>query len=117
VTNAVKHFKWEPRGKRRLHKRPDLSEIRACNHWLVAEIATIKPRVIVALGGSALRAVSGSSLAIEKARLAELLHYTGARVVATYHPSAILRADGERKDAWRKLLINDLQRAATLAAG
>jgi DNA polymerase len=116
VTNAVKHFKWEPRGKRRLHKRPNVSEIGACNHWLAAEIAATQPRVIVALGATALRAVSGSSYPIEQARLADVVHSTGARVVATYHPSAILRADDERREQWRGLLISDLRRAATFAA-
>ncbi len=116
VTNAVKHFKWEPRGKRRLHKRPTSSEIRACHHWLVEEIATLQPRVIVALGASALRALSGSSPPIETARLVDVAHSTGARLVATYHPSAILRADPARQEQWRGLLISDLKRAATLAA-
>ncbi len=59
ITNAVKHFKWQPRGKRRLHKRPDAAEVAACNHWLDAEVLQVKPRIIVALGASALRAVAG----------------------------------------------------------
>jgi DNA polymerase len=116
VTNAVKHFKWEPRGKRRLHKKPNMTEIRACNMWLIEEMAAIKPRVIVALGASALTALMGSSYSIEKARQIDLEHSTGARVVATYHPSAILRADDGRKEEWRKFLIDDLRRAATFAA-
>jgi uracil-DNA glycosylase len=116
VTNAVKHFKWEPRGKRRLHKKPNMSEIRACNMWLVEEISSIKPRVIVALGASALAGLVGSSYTIEAARKADLTHSSGAKVLATYHPSAILRADDGRKDELREFLIADLKRAITLAA-
>jgi DNA polymerase len=116
VTNAVKHFKWEPRGKRRLHKKPNTREIRACNMWLVEEIAMLKPRVIVALGASALSALVGAVPSIEKARHAELAHATGTRVIATYHPAAILRADDGRKEEWRQFLISDLQRAAAVAA-
>ena len=70
ITNAVKHFKWQPRGKRRLHKRPDAREVSACNHWLDAEVAQMKPRIIVALGASALRAVAGLTDSIESARAA-----------------------------------------------
>jgi uracil-DNA glycosylase len=116
VTNAVKHFKWEPRGKRRLHKKPNVSEIRACNIWLVEEIAAIKPRVIVALGATALSALVGSSYSIEAARKVDLAHSGGAKVLASYHPSAILRADDGRKDELRAFLIADLKRAVTLAA-
>jgi uracil-DNA glycosylase len=116
VTNAVKHFKWEPRGKRRLHKKPNVSEIRACNIWLVEEISGIKPRVVVALGASALTALVGSSYTIEAARKVDLAHPSGARVLATYHPSAILRADDGRKDELRAMLVADLKRAVVLAA-
>jgi uracil-DNA glycosylase len=116
ITNAVKHFKWEPRGKRRLHKKPNVSEIRACNIWLVEEIAAIKPRVIVALGATALSALVGSSYSIEAARKVDLAHSGGAKVLASYHPSAILRADDGRKDELRAFLIADLKRAVTLAA-
>src|ERR1700691_5016608 len=68
ITNAVKHFNWEARGKRRLHKRPQLRHIEACSVWLTAEISTVMPRVIVALGATALRAVSGASLPIVRVR-------------------------------------------------
>lgn len=116
ITNAVKHFKWEPRGKRRLHKRPDAAEVMACNHWLDAEIAQIKPRIIVALGASALRAVAGSSDAIESARTLQIPHASGARIVCTYHPAAILRADAANADTLREYLVGDLRRARELAA-
>ncbi|MDP9087828.1 MAG: UdgX family uracil-DNA binding protein [Pseudomonadota bacterium] len=115
VTNAVKHFKWEPRGKRRLHKRPGAGEIKACSIWLEGELAAVKPRVIVALGATALKALSRSSLTIEAARRQDIPIGQGATLVATYHPSAILRAEGERKQELRTLLVHDLRRAAQLA--
>ena len=114
VTNAVKHFKWEPRGKRRLHKRPSVGEIRTCSVWLQSEIRTVNPRVIVALGGSALLALTGRSQTIEAARAMELTHSAGARILATYHPSAILRADHEERETLRCALVDALKRAARL---
>jgi DNA polymerase len=116
ITNAVKHFKWEPRGKRRLHKRPDVGEINACNVWIEQEIKDTHSRVLVALGATALRALTGSSkLSIDTARRQTLSHRSGARIVATYHPSAILRAEGERAIHLRAALIADLRRAMQLA--
>jgi len=113
ITNAVKHFKWEPRGKRRLHKKPSLAEIRACHVWLEQEIDAVHPAVLVALGATALRALTGASTSIEQSRRAVLHHPGGARIVATYHPSAILRAD-ERAAELRGYLVADLKRAAAL---
>ena len=115
ITNAVKHFKWQPRGKRRLHKKPGLREIGACNVWLEQEITEIAPGTIVALGSTALRALTGASLTIAVARGAELKHALGARMLASYHPSAILRAQGEHARALRKALIDDLRLARKLA--
>ncbi|MEO7774322.1 MAG: UdgX family uracil-DNA binding protein [Steroidobacteraceae bacterium] len=112
VTNAVKHFKWEPRGKRRLHKRPDVAEIDACNVWLQREIASVQPEVIVALGASALRALTGRSLSIQLAR-SEVLQHGESRVIASYHPSAILRAPEQRAAQMRAHIIEDLRRAGT----
>jgi uracil-DNA glycosylase len=114
VTNAVKHFKWEPRGKRRLHKKPSLREIDACNVWLQSEISHIKPRVLVALGATALRALLGRSLTIDDARRQSLRHRSDVTVIATYHPSAILRAEGEYAIHLRRTLIDDLTRARAL---
>jgi DNA polymerase len=114
ITNAVKHFKWEPRGRRRLHKKPAVGEIDACHGWLDGEIAAVKPAVIVALGSTALRSLTGTALAVGEARRRELAHPSGARILATYHPSAILRAD-ERAPEFRAALIEDLRRAADLA--
>jgi DNA polymerase len=116
VTNAVKHFKWEPRGKRRLHKRPGAAEIKACNVWLEEEIAAIKPRVIVALGATSLRALTRSSLSIEAARRQALSREGGATIVATYHPSAVLRAEGPRAQELREFLVEDLRQAAKIAS-
>jgi uracil-DNA glycosylase family protein len=115
ITNAVKHFKWEPRGKRRLHKRPGAGEIKACSIWLQQEITAIKPRVIVALGATALKALTRSPMSIEAARDAEFPMEQGATGLATYHPSAILRAEGARAQELRTMLVQDLRRAARLA--
>ncbi|MGH9642714.1 MAG: UdgX family uracil-DNA binding protein [Terriglobales bacterium] len=116
ITNAVKHFNWEPRGKRRLHKRPELRHIEACSVWLTTEISALRPRVIVALGATALRAVTGASLPIAQLRGKPLAHSTGARIVATYHPSAILRANEEGALQLRRAMLVDLRRARKLAA-
>jgi uracil-DNA glycosylase family protein len=116
ITNAVKHFKWEPRGKRRLHKKPGLREISACNVWLEQEIDAVGPSVIVALGGTALRALTGASLTIAATRGREMRHAAGACIVATYHPSAILRAEGAQADELRRSLVQDLVRARELAS-
>ena len=114
ITGAVKHFKWEPRGKRRLHKKPSTAEIRICNIWLQGEIETLKPTVIVALGASALSALHGKSMSIEAARQMDLTHSAGAPILATYHPAAILRADRERASLLRAALVEDLKRASEL---
>jgi DNA polymerase len=116
MTNAVKHFKWEPRGKRRLHKKPSTGEINACHIWLEREIAAVKPAVIVALGTTALRALTHSTLSIDSARRQELQHPGGARILATYHPSAILRAENERIEELRAYLVGDLRLAAQIAS-
>ena len=115
VTNAVKHFKWEPRGKRRLHRRPNAEEVTACRLWLEVEIASHRPRVIVALGATASRSLTKSAAAIQSVRGKLLRHDSGAWLVVTYHPSAILRAD-ENAERIRQALIEDLRRAAQLLA-
>lgn len=117
ITNAVKHFKWEPRGKRRLHKKPGLREIDACNVWLDREITEIAPETIVALGSTALRALTGTTLTIAVARGADLRHAHRARLIASYHPSAILRAEGEHARELRNALIDDLRRSARTPRG
>ena len=118
ITNAVKHFYYELRGKRRLHKTPLQRHVAACHAWLDEELGRLAPRVIVTLGATALGAVLGRKFAITQART-ERLQYgaTGIPVVATYHPSAILRVPDERaRDELHALLLADLKRAARLAA-
>ena len=116
ITNAVKHFSWEPRGKRRLHKTPAQREIEACSVWLENEIATVEPKVIVALGATALNAVLGRRMTISAAREATIELPNGARLLATYHPSAILRAPDEaRKEELKHALLSDLIKAKKIA--
>jgi uracil-DNA glycosylase family protein len=116
LTNAVKHFRFEIRGKRRLHKTPSQRELDACNLWLRKEIERAQPRVIVTLGTTALRAVIGERISIAAARERRLVSVEGAPVIATYHPSAVLRAPvAEHRDQLRRTLLGDLQRAAELA--
>ena len=125
VTNAVKHFKWvpDPEGKRRIHKTPNASEIRACHPWLEAELEVVKPRVIVALGATAAKALFGPSFRVTRSR-GELLPWPASaqrpqdfpvaesRALATIHPSAVLRADD--RDAAYRGLVDDLKVAATV---
>jgi DNA polymerase len=116
LTNAVKHFSWEPRGPRRIHKTPTQQQIAACLDWLDREIAAVRPRVIVALGATALRAVLGRKVAISAVRAQPLAHGSGAHVVATYHPSAVLRAPDEASRAvLYGHLVADLRQAWRLA--
>jgi DNA polymerase len=117
ITNAVKHFYFELRGKRRLHKTPLQRHVAACQYWLERELARVQPAAIVTLGATALRAVAGTRLAIGTARSAKLRTATGIPIHATYHPSAILRVpDEEARDQLRATLLGDLKRAAALAA-
>jgi DNA polymerase len=116
VTNAVKHFKFEPRGKRRLHKRPSAGEIDACRWWLNLERAIVKPRVIVALGATAARGVLGRSVTISSVR-GEVLRDGDAQVIVTIHPSYLLRLqDDESKEREYKGFVADLRRCAKLLA-
>ncbi|MBC7413630.1 MAG: UdgX family uracil-DNA binding protein, partial [Herminiimonas sp.] len=95
LTNAVKHFKWEPRGKRRLHKTPAQMEITACSYWLEEELARVQPQVIVALGGTALKAILGDPKATLTDRLGVPFQHEGKWIVAVYHPSYVLRVPDE----------------------
>ncbi len=117
ATNAVKHFKHEVRGKRRLHKRPGVAEVEACHPWLDAEIAAVRPKVIVALGAVAARALLGRTVAIAASR-GRPFDVDGIPVHVTYHPSAVLRADERAKEV-RAALVEDLvvaRRAAGVSA-
>jgi DNA polymerase len=111
VTNVVKHFKWEARGKRRIHQKPDAGEIRACRPWLDAEIAVVRPRAVVCLGATAAQALLGKTFRVSERR-GEIIHDSQLApvVMATVHPSSVLRA---RDDASRRAeldrLIEDLR--------
>jgi DNA polymerase len=109
VTNAVKHFKFEPRGKRRLHKRPNAHEIDRCRHWFDRERAIVKPRVIVAMGASAIRAVYGKTLTIASSRGRLIPLPDGAQMIVTVHPSYLLRIpDAASKRKQYRLFVRDL---------
>jgi uracil-DNA glycosylase len=116
VTNAVKHFKFEPRGKRRLHKRPNASEIKICRHWLLDEIEAIGPRLVVALGATAAQGLAGRAIPVGANRGAVLDVANGLRVFVTIHPSALLRLeDEEDKRSGYASFVNDLRSAEKLA--
>ena len=113
LTNAVKHFKWEPRGKRRIHKKPRASEVGACRPWLDTEIALVKPRVIVCLGATAAQALLGSQFKVTRHRGTFVASPLAPRVLATVHPSAILRApDDATRQREMKAFTDDLRAAA-----
>jgi DNA polymerase len=114
VTNVVKHFKWEPRGKRRIHAKPNAGEIRACVPWLEAELARLEPEVVVALGATAAQALLGSGFRVTERR-GELLEAAHGRVMATVHPSAILRAPDEvTRHQEMERFVGDLSTVARL---
>ncbi|HET7202965.1 MAG TPA: UdgX family uracil-DNA binding protein [Steroidobacteraceae bacterium] len=117
LTNAVKHFHYELRGKRRIHKTPLQRHIAACHIWLEAELARARPRVIVTLGATALAAVLARRMSITVARAATLVHEpTGIPVLATYHPSAVLRVPDEIARAeLRAKVLADLKAARRIA--
>jgi uracil-DNA glycosylase family protein len=116
VTNAVKHFKFEPRGKRRLHKRPGASEIKMCRRWLFDEIEVVSPRLIVALGATAAQGLMGRAIPVLSNRGAVLELANRLRVFITIHPSALLRLeDEEDKRLGYASFVNDLRSVARLA--
>jgi len=115
VTNAVKHFKHENRGKRRLHKRPNAGEIEQCRWWLDIEREIVRPRVVVALGATALRSLLGRTVSISSVRRTVQTMDDQARLVATVHPSSLLRVrDRDDKAARYAGFVEDLTRAAAL---
>jgi uracil-DNA glycosylase len=113
VTNVVKHFKWEPRGKRRIHAKPNSAEIAACRPWLETEILLVKPRVLVCLGATAAQALLGRAFRVSRQRGTFLPSPLAPRVTATVHPSSILRApdDDARRGEMRRF-VADLTRVA-----
>ena len=113
VTNAVKHFKWEARGKRRIHQKPTAGEVRACSPWLDAEIAAVAPRAIVCLGATAAQALLGRGFKVSERRGEVLSSPLAPIAMATVHPSSILRApDDETRRAELARFVEDLERLA-----
>jgi DNA polymerase len=115
ITNAVKHFSWAPdtRGKRRIHKKPRYSEIQACRPWLDAEIYATRPRIIICLGATAARALLGKEFSVMRERGKFVPSPLAPRVMATVHPSSILRArDDESRREQKQAFIRDLAVAA-----
>jgi DNA polymerase len=112
VTNAVKHFKWEPRGKRRIHQKPNAAELAACRPWLDAELSVVHPRVLVCLGATAAQALLGRTFRVTKQRGTPVDSPLADVVVATIHPSAILRA--RDRDAEYAGFVADLQNVVAL---
>jgi uracil-DNA glycosylase family protein len=113
VTNVVKHFKWEPRGKRRIHQKPNSVEIGACRPWLEAELAVVKPRVLVCLGATAAQALLGRSFKVSRQRGVLVVSPLAPRVLATVHPSSILRApDDETRRRETERFVQDLKKVA-----
>lgn len=112
LTNAVKHFKWEPRGKRRIHVKPNAREIRACRPWLEAEIAAIAPEVLVCLGATAAQALLGADFRVTRDRGRFVQSALAPYVTATVHPSALLRAPPERQADEIARFTEDLRKVA-----
>jgi uracil-DNA glycosylase len=118
ITNAVKHFKWMARGKRRIHKTPTQAEVAACEVWLEQELVQVRPRVVVALGATAYRALTGQQRGFAEARASHVLERSGAALVVTWHPSAALRVPSvEMRRAIYDDIVAALRRAVALAGG
>lgn len=112
VTNTVKHFKWEPRGKRRIHQKPSSHDIAACRPWLEAELRIVRPNVLVCLGSTAAQAIFGPAFRVTRQRGKLLESELAPRVVATVHPSSLLRQpDEESRHREYDLFVNDLRAA------
>jgi uracil-DNA glycosylase len=114
VTNVVKHFKWRARGKRRIHQKPNWSEIAACRPWLDAELAAVEPRVLVCLGATAAQALLGRQFRVTQQRGKPVESELAEQVLATVHPSSILRADPETREREYGELVKDLKVVAGL---
>ena len=112
VTNAVKHFSWEPRGKRRIHKKPTVRQVAACNQWLQSEIRLVRPRIIVCLGATAAQALLGPKVKVTELRGTFVESPLPARVFVTVHPSSILRGDPEDRERAFAAFVADLAKLA-----
>src|SRR5436853_3963432 len=116
VTNAVKHFKWEPRGKRRIHQKPNSREVAACRPWLEAELRLVRPKLLVVLGSTAGQAIFGPSFRVTRERGKVLSSKFAPKVVATVHPSSLLRQpDEESRHREYKNFVSDLRVAVKAA--
>lgn len=117
VTNAVKHFKFEERGKRRIHSKPGANEINACRPWLEAEIQVVQPKIVVCLGATASQTVLGRNFRLTKDRGTPFAHAWASHVLATIHPSAILRiTNPDERHAEYERFVADLSRVSALLA-
>jgi DNA polymerase len=116
VTNVVKHFKWQARGKRRIHQKPNWAEMTACRPWLEAELAAVEPSVLVCLGATAAQALLGRQFRVTKQRGVPVESDLASHVLATIHPSAILRADDADRDKEYAAFVDDLRKVRSLAA-
>jgi DNA polymerase len=114
VTNVVKHFKWQARGKRRIHQKPNWAEMTACRPWLEAELQVVKPNVLVCLGATAAQALLGRDFRVSRQRGELVDSQLAPHVTATVHPSAILRADEDQREAEYKTFVADLRTVARL---
>jgi len=115
ITNAVKHFKFEERGKRRIHQKPNSEEITACRPWLETEISLIKPRIIVCLGATAAQSILGNKYRVTKERGRFIEHLLAPHVTSTVHPSAVLRApDAEQREIEYRHFVADLEKVREL---
>jgi len=114
VTNVVKHFKWVARGKRRIHQKPNAAEVAACRPWLEAELEVVKPRVLVCLGATAAQALLGREFRVTRERGRPVESDLAENVVATVHPSSILRADPADREREYDAFVNDLRVVAGL---
>lgn len=118
VTNAVKHFKWEPRGKRRIHKKPNSREIAACRPWLEAELRMVRPKLVVCLGATAAQTIFGRSFRVMRERGKLLSSTLAPKTMATVHPSSLLRQpDEESRNREYKKFVADLRAASKAAEG
>jgi DNA polymerase len=118
VTNVVKHFNWEPRGKWRIHKKPTAWHVRACRPWILAELAAVQPRALVCLGATAAQALLGRNVRITESQGRTIPSPLAPYAVATLHPSAVLRApDDAARALAMKRLVDDLTTVARLVAG
>jgi uracil-DNA glycosylase len=117
LTNVVKHFKWRPRGKRRIHQKPNAEEISACRPWLEGELAAVKPRVLVCLGAVAAQALLGRQFRVTRERGKFVDSPLAERVIATVHPSSILRGEPEDRDAAMDAFVKDLETVAGEISG